>query len=498
MDPACSQRRRTVPSRADTISAYHTQQTEQLQTVEEGPNDTPDADEDQTSQLPSEEADIMPSPNHQPSHARICRTRPEDAGKKFGRGVLKGLKAAKKHYDNGSEKLQIQFSTRLGGPIGVNYQTFVQEVVTFMKKRAPLMHARKWSDIDKSVKRDIVLDTLALWDLADTPETTKRILHIAKERYRGWRSTLHATYKYYKTDAERRRNKPEEVGVEEWDYLIQYFGTDTKFQELSRINSQNRKKQKTKHLMGSKSYSQLSYEKRDKETEEEPDDIQMWELSHLKNGVWSNSESQAVHEDACAQVTEKEIEEGGPTSNEERNTIFQNSCRTALGCGASQSHACGYMAKPHTVSKSLHAQMDEQARATIETQRQNEELTCHVQHLEDKNEELQLQVQDVEEQNKELHAEVKDLENKIETDRTVRAKEIEDLKQSLRDEMLQMIGNQAAATQQPSQDKQYESSSNRTTVKHPLSQDQSSKQIPSARIISSHHLRQTAKSRCRQ
>ncbi|KAL6842339.1 hypothetical protein ACP4OV_027766 [Aristida adscensionis] len=301
---AGSQRRRTVPSRADTISAYHTQQTEQLQTVEEGPNDTPDADEDQTSQLPSEEADIMPSPNHRPSHACICRTRPEDV--KFGRGVLKGLKAAKKHYDNGFEKLQIQFSTRLGGPIGVNYQTFVQEVVTFIKKRAPLMHARKWS------------------------------------------------------------------------------------------------------------------------------------------------------------------------------------------------HARGYMAKPHTVSKSLHAQMDEQARATIETQRQNGELTCHVQHLEDKNEELQLQVQDVEEQNKELHAEVKDLENKIETDRTVRAKEIEDLKQSLRDEMLQMIGNQAAATQQPSQDKQYESSSNRTTVKHTLSQDQSSKQIPSACIINSHHLRQTAKSRCHQ
>jgi hypothetical protein len=65
--------------------------------------------------------------------------------------------------------------------------------------------------------------------LEDTPETEK-ILDIARERYRGWRCTLHSTYKAYKTDEERRANRPEDVDPGEWDYLIEYFGSDQKFQ----------------------------------------------------------------------------------------------------------------------------------------------------------------------------------------------------------------------------------------------------------------------------
>ncbi|KAL6595062.1 hypothetical protein ACP70R_048165 [Stipagrostis hirtigluma subsp. patula] len=254
--------------------------------------------------------------------------------------------------------------------------------------------------------------------------------------------------------------------------------------------------------MGSKSYSQLSYEKRNKETKEEPDDIQMWELSHLKDGVWSNSESQAVHEDACAQLTEMEKEDGPPMTTEERNSIFQNSCRTTLSCRPRQSHGRGYMAKPLTVSQRLSTRMDEHARATSETQRQNEELNYHVQNLEDKNEELNLQVQDLEEQNKELNVQlqnlgtkndelnlqVKNLESKLETDRVERAKQIDDLKQSMRDEMLKLIGNQSAATQQPSQHKKSDSSSNGNSIN----------QIPSARITGSRHLRKNTKSYCPQ
>lgn len=62
-------------------------------------------------------------------------------------------------------------------------------------------------------------------------------MKIANERYRGWRSTLHATYKCYRTDAERRRNRPEDVGVEEWDHLIDYFGNDEQFQVIYLANN---------------------------------------------------------------------------------------------------------------------------------------------------------------------------------------------------------------------------------------------------------------------
>lgn len=106
--------------------------------------------------------------------------------------------------------------------------------------------------------------------------------------------------------------------------------------------------------------------------------------------------------------------------------------------------------------------MDEHARATIETQRQNEEPNYHVRTLEDKNEDLNLHVQDLEEKNKDLNIEVqnlgskndelnlhvKNLENQLATDRAQRAKEMEDLKISMRDEFLKMVANQQGAIHQ--------------------------------------------------
>ena len=73
------------------------------------------------------------------------------------------------------------------------------------------------------------------WDLEDTPETEEKVLKIAKERYRGWRSTLSSTYKAYKTDAARLANLPEDLQPEEWEWMIEYFGTDSKFQVISKI-----------------------------------------------------------------------------------------------------------------------------------------------------------------------------------------------------------------------------------------------------------------------
>ena len=54
-------------------------------------------------------------------------------------------------------------------------------------------------------------------------------------RYRGWRSTLSSTYKAYKTDAARLANLPEDLQPEEWEWMIEYFGTDSKFQVISKI-----------------------------------------------------------------------------------------------------------------------------------------------------------------------------------------------------------------------------------------------------------------------
>lgn len=81
-------------------------------------------------------------------------------GRRNGRGPLEGLTAVTKRIKSGSQKLEIQFSARLGGPIGLNYRTFVDEVVMFTRRKGPLIGVRSWKDINQDVKNSIAADIL--------------------------------------------------------------------------------------------------------------------------------------------------------------------------------------------------------------------------------------------------------------------------------------------------------------------------------------------------
>ncbi|KAF7102134.1 hypothetical protein CFC21_103318 [Triticum aestivum] len=336
-----------------------------------------------------EQSDIPVSANDMcslaewPSHAR----RNQAGGqKKKGRGVLKGFKASKKRSANGSAKLNITFSEKLGGT-------------------------------DR-------------WDLEDTPEIEEKVLKIAKERYRGWRSTLSSTYKAYKTDAARLANLSEDLQPEEWEWMIEYFGTDSKFQVISKIticllcvkersqkNVDNRKKQKTKHIIRSKSYSQVSFEKRNLESGEEPDCIALWELTHTNDGTWSNTDSQKVYDQALQEVKNKEAETEGPLSSEQKNNVFQTAYKDTLECKSSQPRGYGYMAKTSTGSEKFRIQIEEQARATAATQERNSQLSQQVNDLEDQ---LQAERANTQERINLEHAEREQLEERLKEERAER------------------------------------------------------------------------------
>lgn len=83
-----------------------------------------------------------------------------EGSQKNGRGALKGFSATMKRIKNGSQKLKIEFASKLGGPTGPNTRTFVDEVVLFMRKRAPLIGVKKWSDIGQNVKNSIASDIM--------------------------------------------------------------------------------------------------------------------------------------------------------------------------------------------------------------------------------------------------------------------------------------------------------------------------------------------------
>jgi len=73
-------------------------------------------------------------------------------GKKRGRGTLKCLKALSKRHKSGNQKLHVEFS-KLGGAVGENSRTFIDEIVMFTRKRAPLIGVRTWKDIHDDVKQ---------------------------------------------------------------------------------------------------------------------------------------------------------------------------------------------------------------------------------------------------------------------------------------------------------------------------------------------------------
>ena len=76
-----------------------------------------------------------------------------------GCGTLKGLKVAKKTSETSDGKLSITFSRKFGGPIDINYCTFVDSVVVQVRQHLPL-NVKNWKEIqdkNKSILKAKVL-----------------------------------------------------------------------------------------------------------------------------------------------------------------------------------------------------------------------------------------------------------------------------------------------------------------------------------------------------
>ena len=85
-----------------------------------------------------------------------------ESSKKHGRGCLKGLTVTKKRIRNWTQKLKNKFNPnpRLGGPIGENRRSFVDEVVAFTRKKAPVIGVKTWKSVHPKVKMSIADDIL--------------------------------------------------------------------------------------------------------------------------------------------------------------------------------------------------------------------------------------------------------------------------------------------------------------------------------------------------
>jgi hypothetical protein len=73
---------------------------------------------------------------------------------------MKGLSAATKRFKLGTQKMKVQFSLRLGGPVGEFRRMFVDKIVLFTRKREPLIGVKSWKGVMQNVKNSIASDVL--------------------------------------------------------------------------------------------------------------------------------------------------------------------------------------------------------------------------------------------------------------------------------------------------------------------------------------------------
>ncbi|KAH0672937.1 hypothetical protein KY290_025220 [Solanum tuberosum] len=88
------------------------------------------------------------------------------------------------------------------------------------------------------------------------------VISTMQRLFRACKARLHNHYCAYNTDEDRLSNRPEDVELEDWKYLVKYFGSE-KFKVTSERNKNNREKQITKHSCGTRSFAEVEESTRD-------------------------------------------------------------------------------------------------------------------------------------------------------------------------------------------------------------------------------------------
>uniref|UniRef100_A0A5B6ZAY8 Transposase, Ptta/En/Spm, plant n=2 Tax=Davidia involucrata TaxID=16924 RepID=A0A5B6ZAY8_DAVIN len=167
-------------------------------------------------------------------------------------------------------------------------------------------------------------------------------------------------------------------------------------QELSEQNSRNRKKQKSRHCGGSKSFVRYRHEMRDKETNVPPDRIQVWHQTHYKpDKGWANSFVEEKYNEMLAFQSE-------PTPEGSKPLTVDEICNRVLGTRAGYICGMGHGMRPES-SSSVHTQCDtrllEERRRAEDAARRAEELDTRLsiqqQDLQTTQQELQMTKQDL-------------------------------------------------------------------------------------------------------
>ncbi|KAK6784258.1 hypothetical protein RDI58_017712 [Solanum bulbocastanum] len=61
------------------------------------------------------------------------------------------------------------------------------------------------------------------------------VINIMRRLFRAWKARLHNHYSTYSTDEDRLSNRAEDIELEDWKYLVKYFGSEKFKSQLQQL-----------------------------------------------------------------------------------------------------------------------------------------------------------------------------------------------------------------------------------------------------------------------
>ncbi|KAM3359246.1 hypothetical protein P3S68_022179 [Capsicum galapagoense] len=159
----------------------------------------------------------------------------------------------------------------------------------------------------------------------------------------------------------RLSNRPEDVKLDDWKHLVEYFGSD-EFKVVSERNKKNRDKKITKHSCGTKSFAEVEESTRDPLTGEKEIPDKIWEIQHTCKNV--NGERGQLHQLFIEQQSE-EIE-NPMTSDEILSSV--------LGVRSGYVWGKGHGKKPPKKSQMQQENIEANVSSAVESMRQEMQL----------------------------------------------------------------------------------------------------------------------------
>ncbi|KAM5549797.1 hypothetical protein ABKV19_000955 [Rosa sericea] len=311
--------------------------------------------------------------------------------------------------DLASNQIEIDIPEHVKRAVGENCQSYITEIGCIVRQNAPLQ-VKHWSGINRDDIATMVRLVREKFKLGNEPHVNEAIEANMKRRYSTWRYNLHKAFLQYESAEEALENRPQNVGEDDWDFLINWWHDD-EWLELSGKNKKNRDKLTITHCAGTKAFSRIRYENQNPETGEEPSRIDMFKLTRFRENkkTWVGDVAENAYGEMTKLRNPEQTDEGSEKVMSD-DEIYDKVLSTIVGpprSGYIRGLGAGPKPKNSKVSNN-HSQLQEATRRADEAERRSTQLAEELEAMKasaaQQNEELEAVKASAAQQSEELEA----------------------------------------------------------------------------------------------